>query len=432
MKSRTRRLALAVAALAAAASLAGCSAGADAEGSASGSRTLKFWSWNDMGPATEAWNSANPDLQVQFEKLASQQDYFSKVSAAVKSGKNAPDIVQVDYTNLPSNIVAGLLQDISTYTGDVKSRFSAANWNQVEVGSGVYGIPQDTAPLVLYYRADVFEQNGLAVPETWSDYEKAAAVLKTKQPESYISSFASNGAAWFAALCQQNGAQWYTVNKSSWSVDIDDPQCAAVADYWQKMLDSQYVKGDQNWQPAWFKRFADGTYVTWIGPAWGTAALKTNAPDLSGKWAVAQLPSWKAGESTSAFWGGSALSVTTSSTKAADAVKFITWVNTSSEAQKLLNDELGIFPSAENGSTLAAFTTPDPYFSGQKLGPVFAEASSGKASSWTWGPTETDTQGVLNDGFASVINGTTTLKDVLSEAQKQTVAAMKQKGLEVE
>lgn len=432
MKSRTNRLAIAVVALATAAALGGCTAGAGAEQSqGSGTTTLKFWSWNDMSAATEAWNKANPHIKVEFEKLASEQDYFSKVSAAVTSGKNAPDVVQVDYTNLPSNVVAGLVQDISKYTGDVKKSFSAANWNQVEVGSGVYGIPQDTAPLVLYYRKDIFEQDGLSAPKTWAEYEKAAAVIKANQPNSYISSFASNGAAWFAALCQQSGAQWYKVNASSWSVNIDDPKCKAVADYWQGMLDKQYVKGDQNWQPAWFKRFADGTYVSWIGPAWGTAALKTNAPDLSGKWAVAQLPSWKAGENTSAFWGGSALAVTKSSANAADAVKFITWLNTSSQAQKLLNNELGIFPSAKNGSSLRAFTSPDPYFSGQKLGPIFAAASSGKASQWTWGPTETDTEGALNDGFASAINGTTKLDDVLEKAQQQTVAAMKQKGLKV-
>ncbi len=50
-------------------------------------------------------------------------------------------------------------------------------------GDGLYGLPQDSGPMALFYNQEVFdEHNGLEVPTTWDEYVAAAEKLKTADP----------------------------------------------------------------------------------------------------------------------------------------------------------------------------------------------------------------------------------------------------------
>ncbi len=66
----------------------------------------------------------------------------------------------------------GGLEDIGACAGisDAKKDFSSGLWNQVTFGESksVYAVPQDSGPMALYYRKDLFEKAGLSVPETWT------------------------------------------------------------------------------------------------------------------------------------------------------------------------------------------------------------------------------------------------------------------------
>jgi len=56
--------------------------------------------------------------------------------------------------------------DISKYDDNLKSDFPAGNWNQVTLGgSALYGVPQDAAPMALFYRTDLFKKYGLTVAD---------------------------------------------------------------------------------------------------------------------------------------------------------------------------------------------------------------------------------------------------------------------------
>ena len=90
----------------------------------------------------------------------------AKLLTAAKAG-NPPDLAQVEYQVLPTLVSNNYLADISQYDGSLKSDFPAGNWNQVTLGSNaLYGLPQDAAPMALFYRADLFKKYGLTVPTT--------------------------------------------------------------------------------------------------------------------------------------------------------------------------------------------------------------------------------------------------------------------------
>ena len=64
---------------------------------------------------------------------------------------------------------------------EIISYENAARWDP-ELGistadGAVYGIPINGNVQLFFYRADLYEENGLSAPETWADVEEAAAIL---------------------------------------------------------------------------------------------------------------------------------------------------------------------------------------------------------------------------------------------------------------
>lgn len=421
-RGRARRLA--AAAVGMLLLLAGCSDDSEDGGSA-GRQTITFWGWTDMTDAVALWNETHPDIRVRFQMITS--DFFPKLKAAIAGETGAPDITQVDYPNLTSTVVDGALLDITDAAADIEPRFAPAVWEQVVIDQKVWGVPQDIGTQALFYRSDIFDEAGLSAPSTWQEYRDIAATLKRRHPDSYITALPSNGGAWLASLAWNAQAQWFRTAGDAWQVDIDDAATERVAGYWQSLMDEGYVRGDQHWQPTWFRGLADGTYLTWVGPAWGGASLKENAPDLEGKWSVAPLPQWEEGDSAPVYWGGSLTALTSVTDKADAALEFVTWLNTHRDSAEVLAETM--LPASRSGQQVESLSQPDPYFGGQVVTDIFTAGSS--SNPWTWGPTMTDTTNYLDDALQEVINGSTTLPREMTAVDRKTEEQMRQKGLSV-
>ena len=57
--------------------------------------------------------------------------------------------------------------------------------------------------MALFYRSDLFEQNGIAVPTTWEEYRDAA--VKIRAPGGYITNFSQTDINQFAGFVWQAG-----------------------------------------------------------------------------------------------------------------------------------------------------------------------------------------------------------------------------------
>ena len=181
----------------AAAQPASSSAAAPASG---GKVTLTFWSWvPGISQSVNLWNKSHPDIHVNLNEVTSgNAGTYAKMFSALQAG-NAPDLGQVEYATLPNFEHVGGLVDLSKYgAGSVKQDFVPWTWSQVTQGSAVYAIPQDTGPMGLFYRADLFKKYGLTVPTTWAQYLSDAKKLHAANPNAYIAAFPANDAQWFS------------------------------------------------------------------------------------------------------------------------------------------------------------------------------------------------------------------------------------------
>src|SRR6266567_3128329 len=145
------------------------SATSTASSSSSQKVTLSFWSWvPNLDKVIATWNKSHPDIQVQVQVQAGGDAELTKLLTAAKAG-NPPDLAQVEYQVLPTLVSNNYLANIASTASSLKGDFPPGNWNQVTLGSdAVYAIPQDAAPMALFYRADLFTKYGLTVPATWA------------------------------------------------------------------------------------------------------------------------------------------------------------------------------------------------------------------------------------------------------------------------
>jgi multiple sugar transport system substrate-binding protein len=423
--------------------LSGCSAGGDsteAGGEAApceaseGPVTLNFTTWvPGMDKVVELWNAENPDIQVQVQtgpngNSGTYQNFFNQIQAG-----NAPDLGQIEYDALPNFRVQDGLENIAGCEGvaDAQDQFVDWTWGQVTFGEegSVYAVPQDSGPMAMYYRADLFEAAGIEVPTTWEEY--AAAAEQIKAQGSYITNFPKQDVNWFAGMVWQNGGQWFANDGENWDVNLTSPESEEVATYWQDLLSKDLVSTLPSFSDEWNASFNEGQQWTWVSAVWGATTLSDGAPDTAGKWAVAPMPQWEDGGETAGNWGGSSTAVLKGSDHPAEAAKFALWLNTDPEALALANELGGIYPAAKSATELEAFAGGVDYYGGQKIYEVFADASANVDPNFTWGPTMTQTYTDVSDGFGAAIGGSGTLVDALETGQQKTIDSLKSQSIPV-
>ena len=433
----TRTVALAAAALAALAAV-GCtssgssstSAAASAPASSSQKVTLTFWSWvPNLDKVVAIWNKAHPDTQVQVQVQAGGDQELTKLLTAAKAG-NPPDLAQVEYQALPTLVSNNYLANIASYAGNLKSDFPAGNWNQVTLGtSSVYGIPQDAAPMALFYRADLFKKYHLTVPTTWTDFSADAAKLHKEAPGVFLGTFSSVDPGEFAGLTQQAGAQWWSTSGSTWTVAIDSAASQKVASYWQSLVASGGVDNQPQWTAAWNKGMNNGKYIAWVSDVWAPADMPTVSPANTGKWVMAQLPQWTAGGSVVGNWGGSSTAVMAASKHQQAAAQFAAWLNTDQAATAALASTSGIYPA--DISAESALGTPPAYFTNQPAFWSLAKQYAAAASEVTWGPDVNVAYSEFTTAFGGAVTSKGSFLSPLTQVQTTVVNDMKKSGFTV-
>jgi len=395
---------------------------------------LTYWSWApNMDKVVEGWNASHPNIQVTVNKQDGGDPAVAKLLTAIKAGSGAPDVMQAEYQKIPTLVAADAVTDIAQEAGDLKSKFPESAWNAVTLGSqAVYGVPQDSGPMMFFYRSDVFDKAGVAVPKTWDEYAEAARKIHQANPKQYLGTFSSNDPGWFAGLSQQAGASWWGVQGESWTVAVNDANTRKVADYWGGLVQEGVVDNKPMYTPEWNAALNDGTQVGWLGAVWGPGVLEGNAASTKGKWKTALLPNWDAAAPANGNWGGSATSVTSQSKHKAQATEFVKWLNTDPAAIKALAGTANVYPAA-NDATSVALTEPPAFFSNQPDFYAIAAEAGKITKPFTYGPNVNVAYSAYNDAFGKAAESKQAagFGAALDTIQQATVGDLKNAGFTV-
>jgi multiple sugar transport system substrate-binding protein len=436
MRHRSFTVAALAVAAAAALTAAGCSSATSSSAGQSTSTspvTVGYWGWvPDMQSVVATWNKEHPDIKVSYTEIASSSA-TTKFQTAVQAG-NAPCLGQVSYDDLLSYDADGLLQNVTSEAKQYQSNYLPWTWAQVSPQGVTYGIPQDTGPVVMYYRADLFKKYGITPPATWTDYAADAVKVHKEDPSVVLGTLSPDDADMFQALTWQNNAVWWSVKGNSWVVSINSSQSQAVAKYWQQLINEGAITIADRWAPTFYQDMNDGKVIAYIGAAWNASLIQQNVKGGAGDWRVVQMPAWNASDPESANSGGSSVAVLKGCKAPAAALEFANWLDNSEQSMSVLASPSGggLYPASIAAQKYPVVNSDVPFYGNENIYQEFKASAALVSTDWDWGPVQDQVYNAVGDEISDVANRQTTLPAALATLQSGAISDAKAKGISVE
>jgi multiple sugar transport system substrate-binding protein len=435
-----RRVATAIATTAVlGATLVACSAGGSSSGGSASDvdealkkgGTITYWSWTPSAEAqVAAFEKEYPKVKVKLVNAGTNTTEYTKLQNAIKAGSGAPDVAQVEYYAIPQFALGKALVDLKSYGFDsLKSDYSTGPWNSVNIDGGLYGLPQDSGPMALFYNKNVFDQYGLTVPKTWDEYVADAKKLHAADPTKYITSD-SGDSGFTTSMIWQAGGRPFTSEGTKVSINLQDDGTKKWTSTWNQLVEGKLLSTIPGWSDDWYKALGNGTIATLVTGAWMPGVLESSVKDGSGAWRVAPMPTYD-GTATNAENGGGGQVVLKQSKNPALAAGFLKWLNNSKSSTKVFLASGG-FPSttADLNSSDFLATAPE-YFGGQKINEVLVDGAKNVSSGFQYLPFQVYANSIYADSVGQAYAANSDLNAGLQAWQKSLVEYGNQQGFTV-
>jgi multiple sugar transport system substrate-binding protein len=264
--------------------------------------TITWWDYTQPGTADDALKKLLTDYEKQNPDVTIDRRYVAyddiKKSLLQSAGANTlPDIVVVNSPDHQQFAELGIAADL---TSQIKQwgqldKYPKGIVDSARYNGKIYGLPQTTNCLALFYNKAMFEAAGITKPpSTWQEFSEDAKKLTTPDHHGLAFSAINNQQAvfqWLPALWQSGGDL----------TDLASPDAQKALEYWASFVaDGSVSKEALGWdQSAAQVEFAQGRAAMMINGPWQIPTMATSAPDLD--YGVALLPKGK--ESASALGG---------------------------------------------------------------------------------------------------------------------------------
>jgi multiple sugar transport system substrate-binding protein len=350
---------------------------------------LTFWTWvPDIAQEIALFEKKYPAIKIKAVNAGQGTPEYTKLRTALKAGSGAPDMVQIEYQAIPTFTITDSLLDLRPYGASaLKAQFVDWTWSQVSGSGGeVWAVPQDTGPMGMLYRQDIFDKHGIEVPKTWDEFAEAARKLHKADPNVYLTNLAANQvAAWHGLLWQAGAKPYVTSGKSDITISVDDAVSKKLGAFWGGLAQEGVIGVEPDFTDSWYAALNKGKYATWLTGAWGPAFLSGSAKDTSGKWRAAPMPQWDASAPSAGNWGGSTTAVIRSTKNPIAAAQFAQFLNTDPESAKMFATKQFFFPATKALLADESYIGDTPaFYGGQKVNEVFAGISDQVDPSFLW------------------------------------------------
>ena len=396
--------------------------------------TLTFWTWvPNIAQEVALFQKKYPNIKVNVINAGQGLDQYTKLRTALKAGKGAPDVVQIEYSYVPTFTITKDLLDLAPYgANDIRDDFVDWTWKQVSDGDAVYAIPQDTGPLGMLYHKDVFDRYGLTVPRTWEQFAEQGKKLHAANPSISMTNFANNDAGQTFGYAWQAGARPFKVNGSDITIAVNSPEMKKFADFWSPLVQSGVVSTDPDFNNDWYAGLTSGRYATWITAAWAPVFLQSSAAKSAGKWRAARIPQWADGQDVSGNWGGSTSAVTKQTQHPAAAAALAMFLNHDPESSLMMSSKQFLFPPLKKTLASPAFVDQAAaFYGGQKVNALFADISATVATDFQWSPFNTYVTSTNNEILGGALAKKSPLSPALDKWQSSLVSYAKDQGFTV-
>lgn len=281
---------------------------------------IEMWVFNPEHQAlfvevAHPWNDDDqlPTVDVQ---LVEMQSLSRRMLSGFFSGTPVADLIMAERTVAsqawrgPEEAIGFFdLTDILEAEG-IRERINPPSFAPWTVNERIYGIPVDVHPVMLIYRADLYEEAGIAIEtaRTWQEFMQMSLpligdlngngiqdrfILEMPEYDGNVATMLvlQAGGDLFDAYEQptlnhpinirvMKELVYWTAQEPSWTVDI--PMFTGSGE----------------------RLRAEGIVLAWLAPDWRAGRTMRHMPALSGKLKLMPLPPWEVGGLRTSVWGG--------------------------------------------------------------------------------------------------------------------------------
>ncbi|MGA3121582.1 MAG: extracellular solute-binding protein [Polyangiaceae bacterium] len=321
-------------------------------------------------------------VEVQFAHWTALQ---SRLESAMLAGADVPDLVELlegslgFFTRGPREDV-GLLDLADRVEAEgfdrrlVASRLSS--WSTVD--GRIYALPNDVHPVMLAYRRDLVAQLGIDVTklDTWDAFVEAGRRVTRDVDgdgvvDHYMIDLPYDGNWALTSLLLQHGGQLFDrAGNIAFNSDITTE---VFAWYLRQTHGPRKIAYDAGWGQALGKAMVDGLVVFYWAPDWRSRFFADEVPSLAGHMALMPLPAWDKGGRRTSVWGGTGLMISRRTPRpdlAWELAKFLYFDPT--EMGKRF-EATNIIPVLRDAWTMPELDAPNPYYSNEPIGRMYAD-----------------------------------------------------------
>jgi multiple sugar transport system substrate-binding protein len=375
--------------------------------------------------ALAAFQAEYPWITVQREDL-DWDTFLDKFNVAVSAGEG-PDLATLDMTWIPTLASNEVLQGLTALSGGtvndqaITDVYAPGPVEAMTYDGDYVTMMYDFDAYALYYRSDLFDQKGIAVPTTWDELRAAAKQLAEDgngdgKLDRYLYALRPN-TFHFSQFLFQNGGSLLTDDLGQ--AAFNSPEGVAALQFQMDLASDgtglYWSDADGDLPPA----ISDGRVAMFSDGPYYMGLLKSGVPDQAGKWKVAVHPYSK---QPGSYLGGTGLSIPVSS-KHQEAAWLLTEFMLRPEQQVGVYTVTGAAPATLAALESPELTQPDDYFGGQKPFEVFLEAMS-SATHFPYVAEWSTIDTIIGENLDAALVGTSTAQAALDAAAQSVDAEL--------
>lgn len=343
--------------------------------------TLRLWTFTVIH--TEPYKRVLPEFEAQHPgtsvdvQLVHVTAVSSRLRAAFQAGLDVPDLAEVEISKAGS-FFRGPVENVGFV--DLTSRLRSSGYLNRIVPTrfspytnrgSIFGLPHDIHPVMLAYRRDLVEAEGLDVSKltTWDEFIAAGRRL-TEAGKRYMIQLSDSGSGHFETLLFQRDGGYFDADGKL----IMDNETAVEAMKWYVPLVAGpgQIANDLGSGNVLTQSVEQGYILFYLAADWSTKYLEREVPRMSGKMALMPLPAVKPGGRRTSTMGGTMIGITKKCENPDLAWSLVQRLYLDKEFLAERFRQTNILPPVKDFWQHPAFDEPRPYWSNLPMGRLFA------------------------------------------------------------
>jgi len=379
-----------------------------------------------FGASIKAFNAKYPNIKVNHQAV----DIDAKLQNTLTTGTDVPDGVFLDDSLVAGYAAKGQLWNLSGLLKPYLPQIAKQKVDVASVKGGIYGVPFDTDPGLLYYNAKVLQKDGVDPSKilTYDDLLAAARKVKAADPSS--GPIHLEHATFLAQLQLEMFAsqQGTSLADANGKLRINSPGYQRILTFLNAVQKEKLGTRADYLGPTDIKTLDAGKQVFVPWAIWWDFAPQTLLKATKGDWRAMPLPAWTAGGARSGAMGGSSFVIPKQAKNAKLAWLFYRFLMFDKAGYSAVWGPNAVYPKGTNTSIPSYKPAADPNtplfgnvdaLGGQNLWKTATSAGAqipGGAPTPKWWAQSVN---YLGANLEKMLDGTLTPNQVLSQSTSQ-------------